>query len=114
MKGPFVTTLVVLACVLALLSPATIATARADAAQPPGAYPHTTAKRVHRWGPLWVAAPPQRLAHPLPFGLDITALGAVGGCILVLAFWGGWQTSHRCSSCGYCPVFCRCDEVTSD
>ena len=113
MKGTLLTTAVVLTCALVLVAPMSVASARADAPQPPGSYPHTTAKRVHRWGPLWVPAPPKHRA-PLPFSINASALGAVAVCIGVLAFWGNWQTRHRCASCGYCPMFCQCDEVTSE
>jgi hypothetical protein len=50
--------------------------------------------------------------------LDITAyvnLYAIGGvlaCFGLIAYWGWWQTHHRCESCGSCPAWCRCREAT--
>jgi hypothetical protein len=50
--------------------------------------------------------------------VDITAyvnLYAVAGvvtCFGLLAYWGWWQTHHRCPSCGSCPGWCRCGEAT--
>lgn len=60
-----------------------------------------------------------RPAHrPDDSGVDVTAyvnLYAVAGaltCVGLLAYWGWWQTRHRCPSCGACPAWCRCGEVT--
>jgi hypothetical protein len=55
--------------------------------------------------------PAGRRDAPLPFRLDVTALAGVGGCLLVLGAWGFWQTRRRCTTCGYCPAFCGCDEL---
>ena len=110
MKGTFRNAIAVVACIAALLAPVSVGEALAAPGHV-GAYPHSTTKRVHRWGPYWVAAPPAKLAHPLPVRINPLALAAVTACVLVLASWGLWQTRNRCSSCGYCPVFCRCDEL---
>jgi heme exporter protein D len=47
----------------------------------------------------------------LPFGVDTTAVVAVVACLAVLVLWAVWQRRHRCDSCGYCPAWCRCDEL---
>jgi hypothetical protein len=47
----------------------------------------------------------------LPFGVDATAVAAVVGCLALLVLWAVWQNRHRCESCGYCPAWCRCDEL---
>lgn len=115
MKGRFVKIGVILACVLALIAPASTAFAVAGSSNDSqvAGLAHSTTKKVHRWGPYFVDAPPPRLEHPLPFRINATALAAVGACLLALSLWGGWQTRHRCTSCGYCPIYCRCDEIES-
>jgi hypothetical protein len=50
-------------------------------------------------------------AEPAAVPLDPAAAIAVLACLAVLAFWGMWQSSHCCSGCGYCPAWCRCDEL---
>lgn len=69
-------------------------------------------KKIHRYGPYWVPAPPASSKPVLPFKVDTTSVAAFGGCLLVLASWGIWQTRRRCARCGYCPAFCACDELT--
>ena len=51
--------------------------------------------------------------HPLtlPFTVDPLAAAAALACGAALAAWCWWQTRHRCDSCGYCPIWCRCDEL---
>jgi hypothetical protein len=51
--------------------------------------------------------------HPLtlPFTVDPLAAAAALTCGAALAAWCWWQTRHRCDSCGYCPIWCRCDEL---
>lgn len=44
--------------------------------------------------------------------LNLYALAGVLVCFVGLAYWGRWQTHNRCRSCGYCPAWCRCGEVT--
>lgn len=53
--------------------------------------------------------PPQPVA--LPFTVDPLAAAAAVACAAALAMWCWWQRRHRCHSCGYCPVWCRCDEL---
>lgn len=57
--------------------------------------------------------PSHPTVHPMhvPFALNITAVAAGAACLAVLAGWGWWQKRHRCVTCGYCPVWCRCDEL---
>ena len=50
-------------------------------------------------------------AEPAAVPLDPATVIAVLACLAVLAFWGTWQSSHRCSGCGYCPAWCRCDDL---
>ena len=47
----------------------------------------------------------------LPVSLDRTAFAAFVACLLALAAWAAWQTHHRCETCGYCPIWCRCDDL---
>ena len=111
MSGTIARAIVVIAFGIALLTAVSIAAASAAShhhARP--AHPQA-AKRVHRYGPYGVAAPPSATNHRLPFRLDLTAVIAVGGCLLVLGSWGVWQTRRRCSTCGCCPAFCGCDEL---
>lgn len=46
-------------------------------------------------------------AHVNPY-----AAGGVLVCFALVAYWGRWQTRHRCASCGQCPAWCRCGELT--
>jgi hypothetical protein len=68
---------------------------------------------------------PRRGARPVPPGsgsqggevaiaayVNLYAIAGVLTCLGVLACWGRWQTHHRCPSCGYCPAWCRCREVS--
>jgi hypothetical protein len=50
----------------------------------------------------------------LPVSLDPTPFAAVVACLLGLSAWAVWQTRHRCATCGYCPIWCRCDDVTHE
>jgi hypothetical protein len=111
MKGTIAKAIAVIVFSVALLTAASIAAASAASHGHPTPK-HAVAKKVHRYGPYWVSAPPPATSHPLPFRIDVTAVGAVGGCLLVLASWGIWQTRRRCTTCGYCPAFCGCDELT--
>jgi hypothetical protein len=63
---------------------------------------HVTVRHHHQ-------PPPQPLS--LPFTIDPLGAAAAVACCAVLAAWCWWQRSHRCGSCGYCPAFCRCDEL---
>lgn len=44
--------------------------------------------------------------------VNLYALAGVLVCFVGFAYWGRWQTHNRCPSCGYCPAWCRCGEVT--
>jgi hypothetical protein len=61
---------------------------------------------------------PHQARQPDSGEVDITryvnlyAIGGVLACFGVLAHWGWWQTHRRCPSCGNCPAWCRCGEVT--
>ena len=110
MKGTIVKTIAAVICGVALLTLVSIAAASA-------ASQRTASSRHHRVT-QGVAHPAYVLGHtvakngtPLPFLFDVTALGGVGGCLLVLGAWGFWQTKRRCTTCGYCPAFCGCDEL---
>jgi hypothetical protein len=111
MKGTIAKAIAVILFSVALLTAVSIAAASAASHNQPAPKHAQVAKRVHRYGPYWVPAPPAHANHSLPFRLDLTSLGAVGGCLLVLASWGVWQTRRRCTTCGYCPAFCGCDEL---
>ena len=69
-------------------------------------------QRAHNTAAVAVAAAP---AHPhhatfsLPVTLNLTAVLAILGCLMALATWAVWQRRHRCSDCGYAPVFCQCE-----
>ena len=53
--------------------------------------------------------PPQPLT--IPIAIDPVAAAAVIACGAAIALWCWWQRSHRCDSCGYCPIWCRCHEL---
>jgi len=63
---------------------------------------HTAVRHHHQ-------PPPHRLT--LPFTIDPLAAAAALACCAALAAWCWWQRSHRCDSCGHCPIWCRCDEL---
>ena len=44
--------------------------------------------------------------------VNLYAIAGVLTCFGLLAWWGWWQTHHRCPSCGSCPAWCRCGEVS--
>jgi hypothetical protein len=108
-KRRLVPTLVTLAFVAVLVTPS-VAHASAAEYQAKSWAAKSTHKRVHRWGPLWVDAPPKALP-PLPFSVDPEAALVVGGCLVVLMYWVAWQNRNRCDDCGYAPMFCRCEKV---
>jgi len=37
------------------------------------------------------------------------ALAATLVCMYVLLVWWRYQVSHRCETCGYCPLWCACE-----
>ena len=112
MRGTVARIIAVIAFSVVLLTALPIGAAAAASHGTPAAHHAPVAvKKVHRWGPYWVPATPGAGGQGLPFRFDLTAVGAFGGCLLLLASWGVWQTRRRCTTCGYCPAFCGCDEL---
>jgi hypothetical protein len=48
----------------------------------------------------------------VPITVDSWALGATVCCLLLVIWWVCVHVASRCSDCGYCPVWCRCDAHT--
>jgi hypothetical protein len=38
------------------------------------------------------------------------SLPVAGWCIVLRGWWAWMQSESRCTDCGYCPVWCGCDE----
>lgn len=43
------------------------------------------------------------------FTIDVYALGAFACCAVLLLWWVWMQSEHRCTDCGYVPVWCGCE-----
>jgi len=110
MKGTIVKTVAAVICGVALLTLVSIAAASAASPRPASAH-HHRARQSQARPPYVLGQPAARHDQPLPFRFDVTALAGVGGCLVVLGGWALWQTKRRCTTCGYCPVFCGCDEL---
>jgi hypothetical protein len=111
MKGTIVKTIAAVICGIALLSLVSI-TAASAASQRPASTNHHRAGHAQPVRPAYVLGQPAaRHYSPLPFQFNVTALAGIAGCLIVLGAWGIWQTRRRCTTCGYCPVFCGCDEL---
>ncbi|HYX84632.1 MAG TPA: hypothetical protein VE777_06655 [Gaiellales bacterium] len=46
----------------------------------------------------------------VPFTVDVWALGATVCCVVLLCWWVHMQCASRCDDCGYCHVWCQCDD----
>jgi hypothetical protein len=106
--------------VVVLSAAATLGAVVANLAPPRGrasveARPAVHGLTVPRTG---VRGPSHSARQPPGSDVDIGAyinLYAIAGaltCFGVLACWGWWQRHNRCPSCGYCPAWCRCGEVS--
>ncbi len=71
-----------------------------------------TAPRAGARGPSRPARGSQGDEVAIAAYVNLYAIAGVLTCLGVLACWGRWQTHHRCPSCGYCPAWCRCREVS--
>ena len=100
--------IVTVVCTVALITVVSLLAASATPHPAPAAH-RTPAHLVPR--PHRTQAAAAQPGSPFPFHIDLTALAGVGGCLVVLCAWGVWQTRRRCTTCGYCPVFCGCDEL---
>jgi len=49
-------------------------------------------------------------AATAPFTIDVYAFGAFVCCLVLPGWWAWMQGASRCADCGYCPVWCGCDE----
>jgi hypothetical protein len=47
-------------------------------------------------------------APQIPLAINEPAFGGFALCLVLLAWWGWRQTTSRCETCGFCPVWCRC------
>jgi hypothetical protein len=111
MKGTIVKTIAAVICGIALLSLVSIAAASAASQRPPSAHHHRAGQAQPAHSAYVVDQPAARHDPPLPFQFNVTALAGIAGCLIVLGAWGVWQTKRRCTTCGYCPAFCGCDEL---
>jgi hypothetical protein len=112
MKGTIVKTIAAVICGIALLALVSMAAASAASQHPSSAHHHRTGHaQMSAHSAYVVGEPAAKHDPPLPFQLNVTALAGVGGCLIVLGAWGFWQTKRRCTTCGYCPAFCGCDEL---
>jgi hypothetical protein len=108
-------TIATILCIIIVLFGAAVGVAVAETSGPATALPahEKPIKKIHRYGPYWAPVFSASSSPRLPFTVNKTYAAAFGGCLLVLASWGLWQTKRRCAGCGHCPAFCRCDELTN-
>jgi hypothetical protein len=45
--------------------------------------------------------------------LDGDAVVAGLLCLVLLLWWAGQQRARRCPDCGFCPIFCHCEQERS-
>jgi hypothetical protein len=58
--------------------------------------------------PAVVTVHTHEAAHRIPVTINGLALAGFVLCLLLLAWWAWRQTTSRCATCGFCPVWCRC------
>lgn len=111
MKGTIVKTIAAVICGIALLSLVSITAASAASHRQASAHHHRAGQPQTAHPVFVLGQPAAKHDPPLPFRFNVTALLGIGGCLIVLGAWGFWQTRRRCTTCGYCPAFCGCDEL---